>query len=86
MKFYKHNVQKNILQLNIILGKKTVIYTNNFFTIFYKNGVPNNKNNAAIVFKNRKVFYLEGMRIGTNIDFDKLSWRNFLSRVTLSFL
>ena len=54
MKFYKHNVQKNILQLNIILGKKTVIYTNNFFTIFYKNGVPNNKNNAAIVFKNRK--------------------------------
>ena len=81
MKFYKHNVQKGILQLNIILNKMTVIYTNNFFTIFYFHGVPHNTKNAAMVSKQRSVFYLSGMRIGTNVDFSKETWQTFAKNI-----
>lgn len=80
MKFYKHNVQKGILQLNFILNKMTVVYTNNFFTIFYFNGVPHNAKNAAMVSKQRSVFYLKGMRFGTKVDFSKEIWQTFAKK------
>lgn len=81
MKFYKHNVQKGILQHNLILNKITAVYTNNFFTIFYVNGVPHNIENAAMVSKQRSIFYLNGMRIGTKEDFSKDTWKKFAKNI-----